>query len=682
MKISRRSDRIEFFVSPNGNDTWSGTLSHPTCRGTNGPFATIATAQRAVREHKKRWGFHNPVRIVLRGGTYFLKSPLVLKPADSGKPRKGPLTRSVDDPACSVIYAAYPGEMPILSGGRPITGWREGTINGKDVWVASIPEVKRGRWNFRQIWVNGQRRHRVRLPRHGLYRIAELFKKPTLQDTPYNAGQDRFMYAPGDLSAEWRNLNDVEIVFPNFWIDSHMQIHHIVSRKRLVVLDRRTATRLIDESWRDGVDLESCLGFYRVENVFEALSEPGEWYLDRPAGQIYYIPMPGEDITTAEIIAPHLEQVLRIKGRLPDKEQVEEICFEGITFSHTERALPQGHAAPGVQSACDVPGAVTISNARDIRFDGCMFTHLGGYALECSKATRDVTINRSDIRDLGAGGIKVWHGCNRTTISDCHIHDGGHVYHSGVGVLIGKASGNLVLHNEIHDFDYSGISVGWDWSYNECDGYGNVIEYNHIYNIGRGKLSDMGGIYMLGVASGTRIRFNVIHDIWSRAEKAWGIYLDACSAYILVERNLVFRAKEGCLMMNQNRGHVIRNNVFAFGGQYQLNRHVLTVHDSCTFERNIVYGPAAIIWSGDWRENRANLNHNLYFNPDRKTMDFGGMTFRKWQKRGLDAGSLITDPKFKAPEKGDFRLDRNSPVFKLGFEAFDLSAVGLRIDNC
>ncbi|MDD5706150.1 MAG: right-handed parallel beta-helix repeat-containing protein [Kiritimatiellae bacterium] len=699
--LLKRSGRVvELYVSPQGDDAWSGTLAGPNGRRTDGPYATFAAAQQAVRRLRHAKGFRQVVRIVLRGGVHFLKAPIRLRPEDSGIPCRGNMTRAADDPVCPLIVAAYPGETPVLSGGRRITGWREETVNGKAAWTASIPSVKRGAWNFRQLWVNGERRYRTRLPRQGRYRIDGVPWRLTLRDTPYDAGNDRFRFAPGDLRATWRNLNDVEIVFPNFWIDQRLHIRRLDARRRLVVLDRRTHTRLIDESWADGVELRSCLGFYQVENVFEALEEPGDWYLDRVEGKLHYLPMLGEDIRTAEVVVPCLEHILRVEGDSLDKAPAQEIRFEGITFAHTEWTLPDDHAAAGIQAACDVTGAVAIRNARTIDFEGCTFVHVGGYALECAEATRDIGLVRCEVRDTGAGGVKIWHGCHRTTISDCRIHDGGRVHASGVGILIGRASGNRILHNEVCDFGYSGISVGWDWSAGEGGAYGNVIEHNHIHHIGRGELSDLGGIYTLGVAPGTRIRHNRIHDVRCRTDKAWGIYLDACSSLVLIENNVVFRTNDGVLNMNQNRGHEIRNNIFALGDDYQLRRATLVAFPSCVFERNIVYSAGGPFWTGDWKEARADLRGNLYFAADGKRAVFSGRSFRhwrklgpdgrfgwapsplwslrQWQKRGLDAGSLVADPKFRDPERGDFRLAGDSPALQIGFVPFDLADVGPR----
>ena len=670
-----KSDGTEFFVSPCGSDKWSGTRPEPNARETDGPFATIGAAQRAIRSLKRQRTAVHPVRVHLRGGTHFLSKPLAFKPADSGNlqtkgmPRKGFLEQDN-----TIVYAAYEGEKPVLSGGRRITGWKVDKVSGTTVWVATIPQVRSGKWNFRQLWVNGQRRSRPSLPREGFLRVEKLARELKREGNPWCHGDDRFIYADGDLSADWRNLQDVEIVLFNYWVDSHMWIQRIDAKKRLVMLDRPSRTNLMDDRPVDGVRLGGC---YRVENVFEEFKNPGEWYLDRPAGKLYYVPMPGEDIETAEIIAPRLDQLVRLEGGSLEDKPVENLRFEGITFSHTEWQLPEGVAASN-QAANEVPGAVSLRNARNIRFENCAVANVGTYGIECLEGTRDIDIVRCRIADLGAGGVKVWHGCGRTLVCDNEIGDGGHIFHAGVGVLIGQSCGNRVEHNHVHDFDYTGVSVGWHWGYGEGDAYGNVIEWNHIHDIGHGMLSDMGGIYTLSVAPGTRLRYNLIHDVWGRTYGGWGIYPDEGSSFLLIENNIAYRTKTGGFHQHYGRENLVRNNIFAFAHEMQLQRSRLEAHDSFTFETNLVYLTEGPVWTGNWSENNAILRGNLYFDPQRKKLDFGGMTFRQWQKRGLDAGSIIADPKFVDPEKGDFRLKKGSPAIELGFVPFDLSEVGPR----
>ena len=668
---------VEFFVSPSGNDRWSGRLAAPNARKSDGPFGTVAAAQRAIRRLKGQKPLDRPVRVYLRGGRYELEVPLAFTSRDSGTPLNKTWHGQLVMPWAPVTYCAYRNEKPVLSGGRRITGFKAEKLNGRTVWVAAIPEVKRGEWSFRQLWVNGARRARTRLPREGFFTVDRLVEGDENKENPWGKGQSRFFYKPGDLR-QWHNLSDVELVVYSFWIDSHAWLKEVDEAKCLVTLDRTTRTNLGGEWGEQGAR-------YVVENVFEALDTPGQWYLDRPSGKLYNLPLPGERIASAEVIAPVLDRIATFEGESLEEKPVEEIQFEGIAFAHTEWQMPPEMSA-SAQAAHEVPAAVSLKNARNIGFKHCTIAHVGTYGIECTAATRDVTISCCRIVDLGAGGVKVWHGCRRTHITDNEIGDGGHIFHAACGVLIGQASGNRVLHNRIHNFDYTGVSVGWLWGYRESDGYGNLVEWNHIHNIGRGKLSDLGGIYTLGVAPGTRLRFNLIHDCYSRGYGGWGIYPDEGSSYLLIENNVVYNTKTGGFHQHYGRENIVRNNIFAYAATGQLVRSRLEEHVSFLFERNIVVFDQGELWQGNWSDERAVLRDNIYFNekggailfPPKNPKAKRKATFRQWQQRGLDAGSRITDPKFVNARKLDFRLKKDSPVLKLGFIPFDLSAVGPR----
>jgi hypothetical protein len=184
---------VEFFVSPRGKDSWSGRVAEPSAD--DGPFATIGRAKQAVREFRKTQTV--PVRVTLRGGTYFLDKPLEFWPADSGTER-APIT-----------YAAAAREKVVLSGGRRLTGGQWGEVNGQKAWMIDLPEVKINKWKFRQLFVNGERRPRTRLPKMGMYRIESLpgydWKRRT--ETVFD-GTKQFVYSGTDVQ-RWRNLQDV-----------------------------------------------------------------------------------------------------------------------------------------------------------------------------------------------------------------------------------------------------------------------------------------------------------------------------------------------------------------------------------------------------------------------------------------------------------------------------------------
>jgi len=646
---------IRLYVSPTGNDRWSG-------RSPQQPFATIARAQAAARRLKQCAA----VRVELRGGVYVLKKPLVFRPADSGAPSPRDEWGRDTGPHRHVTWAAYRNEKPILSGGRRITGWRETEVNGRRAWVTRIGG------KFTQLWVNTRRAQRTRLPKRGYFRgatppasvyknsIASLFHTET-----------RFKFLNNDLAA-WRNVRDIEFVALHFWIESRIPFASINSKTREARLQWKPRMRLTDDHQRLGVQ-------YYVENVFEALDEPGQWYHDRSRGELYYLPLPGEKITTVEAVAPRLKQLMVVEG--------EHLHFEGLTFSHSEWTPGEEKHTATPQAACHIPGAISFRRARECSLRNCAVTHIGSYGVECIEGCSDVALQSNRITDLAGGGVKIWHSwdtkakakpgvgpdtrwtnsCRRVIVADNEIADGGHRWRQAVGVLVGKCSGNQILRNHIHDLDYSGISVGWTWGYAESFGYGNIIEHNHIHDIGRGVLSDMGGIYLLGVAPGTRVRFNRIHDIESRGYGGWGIYLDEGSAYVLVENNLVYRTKSQGFHQHYGRENIIRNNIFAFGREGQFMRSRLENHVSFHFTRNVVIGDGTgQMAGGAWNEARATVDHNLYFAKGGQKLHFAGKTLAAWRKLGLDRHSLVADPLLDKK----FRLSPRSPARKIGFVPF------------
>lgn len=378
---------VEFFVSAQGQDRWSGRLASPD--GNDGPFATVARARDAVRDLLKSRKEARPVRVVLCGGTYYLDQPLEFGPEDSGTEQ------------APVVYAAAVGERVVLSGGRRLENGRWGEVNARKTWVVDIPEVKTGTWRFRQLFVNGERRARTRLPRQGEYRIESL---PGYTGDFLRSPTRQFVYAQGNIEPTWRNLQDVEIVGITRWLDNRLPIESVDGATRTVTFDRASLFALVSSATSgDGTPRPSV---YWVENVFEALDTPGQWYLDRPKGKLCCLPRPGEDMASVEIIAPRLTQVVRVIGRAG--APAHDIRFEGLVFAHTEWQPPADYTS-SLQAGIEVPGALLFDYAERCAVTDGRIEHVGNYAVEVGVGCADIDVTRNRITDIGAGGIRIGH---------------------------------------------------------------------------------------------------------------------------------------------------------------------------------------------------------------------------------------------------------------------------------
>jgi hypothetical protein len=668
----------DFYVSPQGKDGWSGKSADPG--GGDGPFATVTRAQAAVRALLRTRNEPRPVRVVLRGGTYYLDTPLEFGVEDSGT-EKAP-----------VVYAAAVGERAVVSGGRRLTGGHWGEINGRRVWVLDVPDVKEGRWRFRQLFVEGERRPRTRLPKRGEYRIESL---PGYTGDFLRSPTQRFVYAPGDVAPTWRNLRDVEVVGITKWQDNRLPIESVDAATRTVTFDRPSLFALV-ESDKPGP--------YWVENVLESLDAPGEWYLDRPLGTLYYLPRPGEEPASAEIIAPRLSQVVRVVGRAGTP--VHDLRFEGLVFAHTEWQPPADYAS-SLQSGIEAPGSLLFDYAERCAVSGGGIEHIGNFGVEVGVGCADVEIARNRITDVGAGGVRIGHffswetdgsgrltergmkrkaamptgpHSRRITVADNEIAHCGRLTPEAVGVFVGDNADNTIIHNHIHDLFYSGISVGSVQDFGPSQATGNIIEYNHVHDVGQGVLSDLAGIYTCS-SPGGRIAYNIVHDVARREYGGWGIYPDEGSHDLLIQKNLVYNCQDGAVFAHHNRDITAENNIFAFNPIAQLDRGGIGGFE-LTFRRNLVYYAEGKAVGGYGSEHSGRdvcaFDRNLYWNASGKPVLFGPKNFAEWQATGQDEHSRIADPMFEAPEKRDFRLRPNSPASEIGFEPWDFSKVGPR----
>jgi hypothetical protein len=662
----------DFYVAPGGNDAWSGTLAEPNADASDGPAATLKQAQLLVRALKAAQpDRRQPIVVAVRGGTYTLDEPIRFGPQDSGTE------------AAPVVYEACAGERPVLSGGRQITGWQ---LDNQGRWYVDLAEVKSGAWSFAQLFVDDQRRFRPRVPKQGYYQIAA-----QCEPSPKAAGRghDRFGFAPGQIDPAWANLNDVEVIAFHNWATSRLRIASVDAESNVVTLSGNTQG---NSSW---AQLVKGHRFFAV-NVREALGEPGQWYLDRPTGRLTYVPREGERPDRTVVVAPRLERLLLVAGDVEKRRFVEHVVFRGLTFAHTNwYTPPRGQSFP--QAEINLGAAVAAMAARHVAFESCAIRHVGEYAIGFGLGCRDNRVEGCELVDLGAGGVKIgsalpseW-GDTRAapgdeealvsqhTIRNCLIAHGGRLHPAAVGVWIGHSPYNVVEHNEVLDFYYTGFSVGWVWGYSPSQAHHNDVGFNHVHDIGQGVLSDMGGIYTLGVSPGTVIHDNRFHDVVSFDYGGWGLYTDEGSTGIVMKNNVVYRCSRGCFHQHYGKENRVENNILAYGGQHQIQRTRTEEHVSFFFERNIVYWDnGSPLLGSNWRDDNFRLDYNDYYLTGDRPITFpGNLTFAQWQeKRGQDEHSIVADSRLVDPAKDDFRLQPDSPAFALGFKAFDQSRAG------
>ena len=547
-----RSCRVEFWVSPAGDDTAGGDRTHP--------FRTLERARDAVRGDDRR--IRCDVFVNLGGGEYRLERTLVLDWRDSG-------VNGHD-----VVYRAAPDERPVISGAIPVRDWslHDATLGIHRAYV--------GPRRTRQLYVNGTRAVRARTEPY-----PDHFERTS---TGY-----RFV-KPGATMPVWTNPTAIEAVTVTQWKMMRCPVRSIVGPD----------VAMQDPCWTNANVFQAPPGqqplwnfrlLSRFENAYEFLDRPGEWYLDSAAGWLYYIPLVGEDLATAVVELPVLEVL--IEGRGERGRPVSHIRFEGLAFAHATwlgPSGPDGYAAdqsgfhlvgeghePNIighdEHVVRTPGNLRFRYAQHVEFRDNDFVHLGGVGLDFDTGSQHNAIVDNRFEDISSAGIELG-GVSRedhhpdhpeqvtrdNRISNNLVRRVGREYFDAAGIYLGFTTRTLVSHNDIFDVPWSGIAIGWGWglldpgsfpglpnatsgqwgTYNTpTTSRGNRILNNRIHGF-LGELWDGGAIYTQGqqgvsADDGELIAGNVASG---KRPGAGGntFYTDGGSRYVALFENVSF----------------------------------------------------------------------------------------------------------------------------------------------
>lgn len=647
--------RADYHVSPAGDDANPGTYSKP--------FATIHRAQTEVRK--------KPGTVYLREGTHYLKEPIVFTAADSGNARR------------PVVYQPWKNEKPVISGGVRLShlDWkpfRDG------IQVAPVPADL----DTEEIFVNGVRQILARYPNFDP--SAQYFDGFAADAISTNR------------SSRWADPTGgyFHAMHPALWGDFTWRITGKAPNGEV--------TR--EGGWQNnrGGAVHQTIRF--VENIFEELDAPGEWFLDRKQHLLYFHPPAGLNLTTATVEATRLRTLVEFRGT--EESPVRFIALKGITFRHAARTVMDTRE-PLLRSDWAIyrGGALRFEGAESCTVDSCFLDQLGGNGIFVNHYNRHLTIRGCQISRAGASGIcfvgdpkaarsPLFHydqvnrleDIDRTPgpksanypadcrVEDCLITLTGRVEKQTAGILIDLSRRITVSHCSIYDMPRAGINIG-----DGCWG-GHVIEFCDLFDTVK-ETGDHGSFNSWGrdrywrpsiseVNAWVRQvpelpRLDAVEPVilrnnrW-RCDHGWDIDLDDGSSFFVITNNLCLR---GGIKCREGFGRVVENNIMVGSG---FHPHVWYANSGDIFRHNIVwtdYRPALMPpppWGLD-------LDRNLLHREGAAPAPADVLQ----RSSGRDGRSLSGDAQFVAPGRGDYRVKPGSPALALGFVNFPMDQFGV-----
>lgn len=714
----KSSEAVTFYIASSGNDRNPGTVKLP--------FATLDRAQEAVRRLQDSSA---PVTVLIREGTYYLKSPLTFRSDDSGSNR------------AQVLYAAYPSERVTISGGRKLScNW---TPYKNGIMMASVPPGLQ----FSQLFINGKRQIRARFPNYdssnpGKSGYVQAAGPVRADATNPFAGQDDEMtfstqapkgirFDPATFTKQkWANPQEAEIhIFQAaYWGTLQWKIRGIDFSNNTIWFG--DGGQQIGAKWSHHPAVLNENSRFFIDNVFEELDTPGEWFLDIQKSVLYYYPEQGTELRRTLVEVPLLEHAIKFSGTQSDP--VQHVCLRGLRFTHTDTTYLKDYEVPSLSDwAIHRGGSVLAEGTRNCSIEACWFDAVGGNAIFANNYNREFSVTNCKFTDTGdsaicfVGDLEKTNGTQLAFPYACQahnnlIHDCGFYGKQIAGVYISRAKRIKVSHNLIYNMPRAAICIGdGTWG-------GHVIEYNQTHDTVR-ETSDHGPFNAWGRDRGWALAQSHAPYTADRSLDVWEALVDAMEPVIV--RNNFFDEKSGwgldlddgatnyeiynnisvggvSMKLREGAYRKVYNNIwylskgapcFHVGNNYNHDRyfHNITVMDPGSTQwpdgwpwwPQMFYSVIAPPAVGPWFEK---IDNNCFYcsaggfqavvdqlrsesgkrNPKRYNLD-------EWQKLGFDEHSVFADPLFVDPEKRNFQLRAESPALKIGFTSFEMGKWGL-----
>lgn len=650
----------DFYITPDGSDAANGSKS--------APFASLAKGRDAARPFAGR----EPVTVHVADGIYYLPETLVLTPEDSGS-KNAP-----------VVYRAANEGKAVLSGGlRLKPAWKPYRDGIYQTETPAGLEID-------QLFMNGTRQHMARYPDFD----------PAKTTAAYQG------YAADAISKERAAR----------WADPAGGFIHAMHRQRWggyhyrITGKNPDGTPAYEGGWQNNRQMGMHPEFRMVENIFEELDAPGEWFHDGKKNILYVFPPSGIDLGTAAFEAVRLPHLIECKGSAA--KPVRHVTFQGFDFRHAARTFMETKE-PLLRSDWAIyrGGAVLLTGVEDLRVLDSKFDQVGGNAIVVNLYARRVVARGCHIVDPGASGVvfvgdpkavrdplfeygqhhdlsKIDRAPGPVTpnypadcaVEDCLIHGIGRVERQAAGVQISMSARIAIRDCSIYDGSRAGINIGdgtWGGHLIErCDIFNTVLEthdHGSFNSWGRDRFWDSNhrGVSEPAVKADPKLPFldavetTVIRDSRWRCDHGWDIDLDDGSGNYDIYNNLMLN---GGLKFREGYRRHAWNNIMVNNG---FHPHVWFADSGDRFFSNIVMAaPKGVqVPTDDVRGKE--IDRNLYFRVSSAEIE-------RFHRFDWDRRSVVADPLFMDPSAGDFRVREGSPALKLGFKNFPMDRFGVK----